>query len=84
MKEAPQQEKPQLQPGDKVTYIVTRTLGTGFRMSEREGTLLKISGQFALIKSRGNEHWVETGNVRKAGQPNALTEAFKAAFKEEA
>ncbi|MDX1464096.1 MAG: hypothetical protein R3215_00150 [Halomonas sp.] len=66
-----------LQPGDAVTYVVTRKTGRGFSFSAREGKLVEISGGLAVVKARNNRLLsVRLKDLRPAGQPNALTEAL--------
>lgn len=67
----------QLQPGDEVTYVITRKSGPGFCISAREGKLVEVSGGLAVVKARnGRLLSVRLKDLRPAGEPNALTEAM--------
>lgn len=68
----------QIQPGEKVSYTTVTPSGRhGLSLSSREGTLVEIRGVNAQVKAKnGRLLWVNTSDLRRVGQQNALTEAF--------
>jgi hypothetical protein len=68
----------QIQPGEKVSYTTVTPSGRhGLKFSSREGTLVEIRGVNAQVKAKnGRLLWVESSDLRRFGQQNALTEAF--------
>lgn len=67
-----------LKPGDKVSYTTVTPQGRhGLSFSSREGTLVEIRGVNAQVKAKnGRLLWVNTSDLRRVGQQNALTEAL--------
>lgn len=66
-----------LKPGDKVSYTNVTQRGLSFNFSSREGTLVQIHGVNAQVKAKnGRLLWVNTADLRRVGQQNALTENF--------
>jgi len=66
-----------LKPGDPVSFTVVRLSGRSLNFSSREGTLVEIRGVNALVKAKnGRKTWVNTSDLRRVGEQNALTENF--------
>ncbi len=68
--------------GEKVTWTHSISNGNHFRFRVRTGTLVEIHPNNVIVRYRGKEIWVARETLRKAGQKNALTEAFEAIAKE--
>lgn len=65
------------QPGDAVSYVVSKKTGRGYSFSARKGTLVEINGGLAIVRARnGKEVAVRVEGLRAADQPNALTEGL--------
>ena len=66
-----------LKPGDPVSFTLVKRSGSSLRFSSREGTLVRIDGVTAQVKAKnGRRLWVNTADLRRVGQQNALTTAF--------
>lgn len=66
-----------LKPGDPVSFTLRRWSGRTLNLSSREGTLIEVRGVNAHVKARnGRLLVVDTSDLRRVGQQNALTENF--------
>lgn len=65
--------------GDRVTWMKTCKVGSGYSFSNREGKIIRIQGAMAVLQMRnGRTTWEMLGDLTKAGETNAVTKLFNA------
>lgn len=68
---------PALKVGDKVSYVIARCTGRSVRLTAREGTVVGLDGNMAVVKSRNGRTIIQpVSKLTPAGEPNALTRAL--------
>lgn len=76
-KETNTDSTPAFQLGDRVSYTVVNTTGNGYRISSREGKIVALEGQVAIVQARnGRRSMQQLSKLTPEGQPNALTRAL--------
>lgn len=63
--------------GDDVTYVIGRSTGHSVSFSVREGKIVQIDGNVAVVKSRNGRSITQPlDKLTHKGEPNALTLAL--------
>lgn len=76
-KENTQQDQPTFKLGDQVSYCVTTSTSNGYRISAREGKVVAVDGQVAVVQSRNGRRCMQPfSKLTPKGQRNALTRAL--------
>ncbi len=76
-KETNPQGAPAFQLGDRVSYCVANAIGNGLRISVREGKIVALEGQVAIVQARNGKRSMQPlDKLTPEGQPNALTRAL--------
>ncbi len=76
-KETTPESKPAFQLGDQVSYCVAKQTGNGISISAREGKVVAIDGQVAIVQSRNGRRSIQPfTKLTPKGQRNALTRAL--------
>ena len=69
-----------MKSGDQVKWVVTRKVGKGYRMSQREGAIVEIDNDIAIVKHRnGHKKQIHIGNLRLLNEKGELTEIIEGA-----
>ena len=63
-----------LQQGDKVSWVETKTKGRGFNMSTKEGKVLSVDGEIVRVKYRGKELEMHRSRLRAENETGELTD----------
>lgn len=67
-----------MKEGDKVQWIHLTPRANGMRMSRREGTITRINGPSAVVRSRnGRERWIFMEKLSLADGPCQLHGVLK-------
>ncbi len=65
----------ELKVGDKVQWVVVRTRGQGFGMSQRTGVVVEMGPSSALCRMRnGRKTWQWIGDLELESSPGQLTQ----------